>query len=94
MRDKLVPLHPDKCRLAYILCHSLQAQRVVEFGTLFGVSTIYLAAAVRDNALAGKKGLVIGTEIEPTKVLAARANLADAGLTDYGKSVKAMHWRP
>ena len=83
LRDKLVPLHPDKCRLAYVLCRSLNARRVVEFGTSFGVSTIYLAAAVRDNAPAGPRGIVIGTEIEPTKAAAARANLAEAGLADY-----------
>lgn len=83
LRDKLVPLHPDKCRLAYVLCRSLNARRVVEFGTSFGVSTIYLAAAVRDNAQAGTPDVVIGTEIEPTKVAAAQANLAEAGLTDY-----------
>lgn len=83
LRDKLIPLHPDKCRLAYVLCRSLNAQRVVEFGTSFGVSTIYLAAAVQDNARAGTRGVVIGTEIEPTKAAAARANLAEAGLADY-----------
>lgn len=83
LRDKLIPLHPDKCRLAYVLCRSLHAQRVVEFGTSFGVSTIYLAAAVRDNARTGTRGVVIGTEIEPTKAAVARANLAEAGLSDY-----------
>lgn len=83
LRDKLVPLHPDKCRLAYLLCRSLNAQRVVEFGTSFGVSTIYLAAAVRDAAHGGRRGIVIGTEIEPTKAAAARDNLMEAGLADY-----------
>ena len=83
LRDKLIPLHPDKCRLAYVLCRSLNAQRVVEFGTSFGVSAIYLAAAVRDNGHTEPCGTVIGTEIEPTKVRAARKNLAEAGLADF-----------
>jgi predicted O-methyltransferase YrrM len=83
LRDKLVPLHPDKCRLAYILCRSLQARRVVEFGTSFGVSTIYLAAAVRDNVRGETSGMVIGTEIEPMKAQGARTNLAEAGLADF-----------
>lgn len=83
LRDKLIPLHPDKCRLAYVLCCSLRAQRVVEFGTSFGVSTIYLAAAVRDSAQGGTGSLVIGTEIEPTKAAAARAHLAEAGLAEF-----------
>lgn len=83
LRDKLIPLDPEKGQLAYTLCRALNATRVVEFGTSFGVSTIYLAAAVRDNTVAGRQGLVIGTEIEATKVAAARANVADAGLADF-----------
>jgi predicted O-methyltransferase YrrM len=52
----------------------------VEVGTSFGVSTIYLAAAVREND--GAAGRVIGTEWEPAKVDAARNNLRIAGLGD------------
>ena len=56
---------------------------MVEVGTSFGVSTIYLAAAVRDNARAdGTEGVVIATESEPSKVAAARVNFADAGLAE------------
>ncbi len=81
VRDKFVALDPEKCDLCYMLCRSLKARRVVEFGTSFGVSTIYLAAAVRDTVRDhGGEGIVIGTEIEPTKAKVARANLADAGL--------------
>src|SRR6185436_17769921 len=81
VRDKFVALDPEKCDLCYMLCRSIQARRVVEFGTSFGVSTIYLAAAVRDTVREdGGSGLVIGTEIEPTKASVANANLADAGL--------------
>ena len=46
VRDKLVALDPEKCDLCYLLCRSIKARRIVEFGTSFGVSTIYLAAAV------------------------------------------------
>jgi predicted O-methyltransferase YrrM len=84
VRDKLVALDPEKCELCYLLCRSLRARRVVEFGTSFGVSTIYLAAAIRDNLRDfGGEGTVIGTEIEPTKVQAAQQNLTDAGLADF-----------
>jgi predicted O-methyltransferase YrrM len=84
VRDKLVALDPEKCALAYLLCRSIGARRVVEFGTSFGVSTIHLAAAVRDNVRQrGGEGLVIGTEIEPTKAQVANANLRDAGLDGY-----------
>jgi len=54
---------------------------VIEAGTSYGVSALYLAAAVRDNDLPG--GIVIGTEIEPDKVKIARDNFRKAGLNDY-----------
>jgi len=57
---------------------------VVEFGTSFGVSTIYLAAAVRDTVRErGGEGIVIGTEIEPSKAEIAVANIAEAGLDPF-----------
>ena len=84
LRDKLLALDADKGALAYLLCRALDARRAVEVGTSFGVSTIYLAAALRDNAaIGGGSRIVIGTEIEPTKVAAARANLAEAGLHSF-----------
>lgn len=83
MHDKLVALDRDKARLCYLLCRASGAKRVVEVGTSFGVSTIYLAAAVRENMdWSGAPGTVIGTEWEPAKVEAARNNLDAAGLAD------------
>ena len=79
--DKLVALDPDKARLCYLLCRAIGAHRVVEVGTSFGVSTIYLSAAVREN---GDSGVVIGTEWEPAKVAGARENLKRAGLAGVG----------
>lgn len=79
LRDKLVALDPDKARFCYLLCRSIGARRVVEVGTSHGVSTIYLAAAVREN---GDDGVVIGTEWEPAKVAAAHATLLRVGLAD------------
>lgn len=81
--DKMVALAPAKAALVYLLCRSIGAMRVVEAGTSFGVSTIYLAAAVRDNAQGGDKGVVIGTEHEPTKVRHALRNVAEAGVAGY-----------
>lgn len=84
VRDKFVALDPEKCDLCYMLCRSTKARRVVEFGTSFGVSTIYLAAAVRDTVRKdGGEGIVVGTEIEPTKAKVANANVADAGLDKF-----------
>ncbi len=53
----------------------------MEAGTSFGVSTLYLAAAVRDNQV--ENGVVIGTEYEPNKVEIARANFKEAGLSEF-----------
>lgn len=83
LRDKLVALDADKGRLAYTFCRALDARQVVEVGTSFGVSTIYLAAAMRDNTAGGGERRVIGTEIEPTKAQAARINLNEAGLAGF-----------
>ncbi|HEY0234723.1 MAG TPA: class I SAM-dependent methyltransferase, partial [Afipia sp.] len=84
LRDKLVALDADKGHLAYVLCRALDARRAVEVGTSFGVSAIYLAAALRDNAaVGGGVRFVTGTEIEPTKAAAARDNIAQAGLAGF-----------
>ncbi|MFD4675023.1 O-methyltransferase [Lentzea sp. NPDC058450] len=62
--------------LLYGLVRACRPETVVEFGTSFGISTLYLAAAVRDNG----RGHVYGTEMSAVKVAAARRNLDDAGL--------------
>lgn len=83
MADKLVALDPDKAELCHQLCRALRAKRVVEVGTSYGVSTLYLAAALRDNLRDdGGSGGVVATEHEPEKAKAARAHWAEAGLAD------------
>jgi predicted O-methyltransferase YrrM len=79
--DKMVALDREKGKFCYQLCRSLRAARVVEAGTSFGVSTLYLAAAVRDNRV--ENGVVIGTEFEPKKAEVARANFVEAGLGEF-----------
>jgi len=82
--DKLVALDRDKAEFCYQLCRATKARRVVEIGTSYGVSTLYLAAAVRDNVrAAGGSGLVIGTEYEPKKARAARTHFEKAGLSGF-----------
>jgi predicted O-methyltransferase YrrM len=83
MSDKFVALDRDKAEFCYNVCRALRAAHVVEAGTSFGVSTLYLAAAVRDNVGTPGRGIVIGTEHEPAKAAAARAHFAEAGLTAY-----------
>jgi predicted O-methyltransferase YrrM len=82
--DKLVALDRDKAEFCYQLCRANDARRVVEIGTSYGVSTLYLAAAVRDNVhAAGGKGMVVGTEYEPMKAHAAREHFTAAGLSSF-----------
>lgn len=69
---------PTYGRFLYAMARACRATRIVEFGTSMGISTIYLAAALRDNG----GGRLIGSELEPGKVATARANLAAAGLDD------------
>src|SRR5579871_4733536 len=78
LKDQPLPVSRATGRLLYMLARSVRARTIVEFGTSFGVSTLHLAAALRDNG----GGRLIGTEFEPTKVAQARANIAAAGLDD------------
>ena len=73
-----IPVSPEGGRLLYTLIRASRPATVVEFGTSFGISTIHLAAAVRDNGT----GRVVSTELNAAKVARARANLAEAGLAD------------
>ncbi len=83
MSDKLVALDRDKALFCYQLCRALRARRVVEAGPSFGVSTLYLAAAMRANMQEdGGTGIVIGTQLEPAKAEIARAHFAEAGLSE------------
>jgi predicted O-methyltransferase YrrM len=83
LRDKLVALDRTKAEFCYYVCRALGARRVVEAGTSFGVSTITLAAAVRDNLGPQRgAGVVIATENEPEKARMARRHFAEAGVAD------------
>jgi predicted O-methyltransferase YrrM len=82
--DKLVALDRNKAEFCHLLCRANNARRIVEAGTSYGVSTLYLAAALRDNIRAtGGDGVVIGTEYEPEKACAARAHFERAGLSRF-----------
>src|SRR5207244_2718646 len=84
LSDKLVALDRDKSEFCYQICRALKARRVVEAGTSFGVSTLFLAAAVRDNVRAyGGEAIVFGSEYESQKATAARANFQEAGVADF-----------
>ena len=77
-KDLYLPLEAEQGGLLYVAARAIGARRIAEYGTSFGVSTLYLAAAVRDNG----GGTVIGTEILPEKAEVARANFAEAGVSE------------
>ena len=81
MPDALLPVSRDAGRFLYAVARSISAKRIVEFGTSFGVSTIYFAAAMNDNG----GGIVIGSELEPSKVAKANRHLAEAGLSQFAE---------
>ena len=73
-----MPISPDTGTLAYSLVRAVRPEVVVEFGMSYGISTVHLAAAVRDNG----RGLVYTTEMSTRKVAAARETFSTAGLAD------------
>jgi predicted O-methyltransferase YrrM len=73
-----LPVSAEGGRLLYSLVRSARPQTIVEFGTSYGISTLYLAAAVRDNGV----GKVVTTELSAAKVAAARANLTEANVAE------------
>jgi predicted O-methyltransferase YrrM len=77
-KDIHLAVAPTTGRLLYMLARGNGARAIVEFGTSFGLSTIHLAAALRDNG----GGRLVGSEFEPSKIEHARANLEAAGLAD------------
>jgi predicted O-methyltransferase YrrM len=76
-KDVYLCIEPAMGVFLNLCAKTIGAKTIVEFGTSFGISTIYLAAAARDTG-----AQVIGTELEPSKAQKARANLEEAGLGD------------
>jgi predicted O-methyltransferase YrrM len=78
LKELWLPVSRDTGTLLYLLARSTNARQIVEFGTSFGISTLHLAAALRDNG----GGRLISSEFEPSKVVRAREHLAEGGLAD------------
>jgi len=58
LKDTYLAVSRVTATLLYMLGRSSRATTIVEFGTSFGVSTLHLAAALRDNG----GGRLVGTE--------------------------------
>jgi predicted O-methyltransferase YrrM len=78
LKDMPLAVSRETGRLLYMLARGCRARTIVEFGTSFGLSTLHLAAALRDNG----GGRLITSEFEPSKVARAMANLTAGGLID------------
>lgn len=78
LKDYPLAVSRETGALLYMLAHGASAKTIVEFGTSFGLSTLHLAAALRENG----GGRLITTEFEPSKAARARQNLIDGGVED------------
>lgn len=78
LKDLWLPVSRETAALLYMLARSSRAATIVEFGTSFGISTLHLAAALRDNG----GGRLITTEFESSKVAKAREHLRAGGVLD------------
>jgi predicted O-methyltransferase YrrM len=78
LKDLPLAISRETGALLYMLARGCGAHTIVEFGTSFGISTLHLAAALRDNG----GGHLITSEFEPSKLARARGNLAAGGLLD------------
>jgi predicted O-methyltransferase YrrM len=77
-KDAYLAVSRDTAQLLYMLVRATAARSIVEFGTSFGISTLHLAAGLRDNG----GGRLITTEFEPSKAARARENFDAGGLAD------------
>lgn len=78
LKDLWLPVSRETGVLLYMLARSANARTIVEFGTSFGISTLHLAAALRDNG----GGRLITCEFETSKVARAKEHLTEGGLID------------
>jgi predicted O-methyltransferase YrrM len=77
--EAFIPVSPDAGRFLYALARGCAMGDVVEFGTSFGISTIYLSAAIRDRGF----GRVITTELHAGKASKAHQHIAQTGLANF-----------
>lgn len=74
--DAYMPVSAEGGQLLYALTRASRPQTVAEFGTSYGISTIFLAAAVIDNGA----GQIVSTELSQKKIDRAQQNLREAGV--------------
>ena len=75
---KMLNLDRETAELVYLFLRFGKRKSLLEIGTSNGYSTIWLAAAAREN-----EGTVISIDRNPQKHAMAKQNLERAGLTQY-----------
>ena len=78
-RDEwLLPVGAETGMFLNMLAKSAKSKTILEIGTSYGYSTIWLAEAARTNG-----GCVITLEISTEKAAYAKTKIEEAGLTDF-----------
>ncbi len=80
LSEAYIGVPPEVGQLLYLTARAIDAKQAVEFGTSFGISAVYLAAAMRDTG-----GHFVGSEKEANKIATARQNLDRAGLSAFAE---------
>jgi len=78
MKDAYIAISQGQGEYVYNLLLEKKAKSIVEFGTSFGISTLYLAAAAKQYG-----GKVITTELLEGKCRVAQQNFEEAGLAEW-----------
>ncbi len=71
-----IQVTPAQAKLLYLLAKAIGARRIIEFGTLAGYSTIWLARALPEG------GRVVTLEADPKHAEVAAANIERAGVSE------------
>lgn len=66
-------------RLLYLMARAIRAERILELGSSTGLSTAWLAGALKDM----NRGQVIATEIVPEKIDKLQKLMRSLGLSDF-----------
>ncbi|MDT0559231.1 class I SAM-dependent methyltransferase [Ichthyenterobacterium sp. W332] len=77
-KDAYLPISKEQGEVMRQLIIDNDCKHIVEFGTSFGISTIYLADAARQT-----EGDVTTTELIESKAQKALQNITEAGLNNY-----------
>lgn len=78
MKDAYIAISKDQGEYIYNLLVEKKAKNIIEFGTSFGISTIYLAAAAKVL-----DGQVITSELLANKCEIAKQNFEDAAVSNW-----------